>query len=161
MPTFALRPATPDDAEAIAAVWHGSWADGHRGNVPPELEAYRTLDQFRARVPPRLAMTTVAVIDGAVVGMVMVVDDEIEQVYVTAAARGTGVAAALLAHGEHQIAAAGHPVAWLAVAPGNARARRFYERSGWTDTGGLDYPAEIEGGSLTVPVRRYEKRVVT
>lgn len=161
MTTFALRPATPDDADAIAAVWHGSWADGHRGNVPPELEAYRTLEQFRTRVPPRLAMTTVAVIDGVIAGMVMVVDDEVEQVYVTAAARGTGVAAALLGHGERQIAAAGHPVAWLAVAPGNARARRFYERSGWTDTGGLDYPAEIEGGSLTVPVRRYEKRVIT
>jgi ribosomal protein S18 acetylase RimI-like enzyme len=91
--------------------------------------------------------------------MVMVAGDEIEQVYVTSAARGSGVAAALLGHGEHQIAAAGHPVAWLAVAPGNARARRFYERCGWVDTGGLDYPAEIDGGSLTVPVRRYEKRL--
>jgi hypothetical protein len=46
-------------------------------------------------------------------------------------------------------------VAWLAVVPGNARARRFYERSGWADDGGFDYVA----GEITVPCRRYVKRV--
>lgn len=49
--------------------------------------------------------------------------------------------------------------AWLSVAVGNARARRFYERSGWTDAAPIDYRAEIAGGTLPVPCRRYEKRV--
>ena len=49
--------------------------------------------------------------------------------------------------------------AWLAVAAGNARARRFYERSGWRDAGAFDYAAEIAGGTIAVPCRRYERRL--
>jgi hypothetical protein len=45
---------------------------------------------------------------------------------------------------------------WLAVVAGNARARRFYERNGWRDAGAIDYAAEIRGGTLPVPCRRYE-----
>ena len=67
----------------------------------------------------------------------MVVGDEVEQVYVGATARGTGLAATLLSEAEAQVAAAGHDTAWLAVATGNARARRFYERCGWVDEGDL------------------------
>ena len=37
-----LRPAQSDDVEDIATVWHAGWADGHRGNVPIELEQHRT-----------------------------------------------------------------------------------------------------------------------
>jgi hypothetical protein len=46
-------------------------------------------------------------------------------------------------------------VAWLAVVTGNARARRFYERSGWADDGELDYVAD----GVAVPCRRYVKRL--
>jgi len=162
MTSFELRVATSDDTEAIAQVWYTGWADGHRGNVPVELEAHRNLDQFRARVPARIATTTVAVNPGGpggtVVGFVVVHDAEIEQIYVAAATRGSGIADALLRHGEHQIAAR-FPIAWLAVVAGNARARRFYERSGWSDAGAIDYPAEIGGGTLVIPTRRYEKPV--
>jgi len=82
----------------------------------------------------------------------------VEQVYVAAAARGTGVAAELLGHGE-SIVARQADVAWLAVVAGNARARRFYERQGWHDAGPITYLAEVEGGRLEVPCRRYECRV--
>jgi hypothetical protein len=44
-------------------------------------------------------------------------------------------------------------------ATGNARARRFYERNGWYDAGDLAYQAQIAGGSITVPCRRYEKHL--
>jgi hypothetical protein len=54
---------------------------------------------------------------------------------------------------------AGHARAWLAVATGNARARRFYERSGWTDDGAFDYPAATEAGPIPVPCHRYVKDV--
>ncbi|HEX7425551.1 MAG TPA: hypothetical protein VF328_00700, partial [Mycobacterium sp.] len=53
------------------------------------------------------------------------------------------------------IGAAGHAVAWLAVATGNDRARRFYERCGWTDEGAFDYAAATESGSTPVPCHRY------
>jgi GNAT superfamily N-acetyltransferase len=67
----------------------------------------------------------------------MVVDDEIEQIYVASEHRGTGAATELLLHAERRVAANGFLAAWLAVVDGNVRARRFYERNGWTD-GGAD-----------------------
>jgi ribosomal protein S18 acetylase RimI-like enzyme len=153
-----LRPATSDDVDAIAEVWHRGGRDGHLGHVPDALLPHRGLVHFRERVPPRLPATTVATIGGRIVGFVTVHDDEAEQVFVAAEARGQGVADALLRHAERVIAG-GYDTAWLAVAVGNARARRFYEKSGWRDAGPLDYAAEIKGGSIPVPCRRYEKRV--
>jgi GNAT superfamily N-acetyltransferase len=154
----ALRAATPGDVEAIAAVWHQGWRDGHLGHVPEGLHPHRLLEHFRVRVPPRLPQTTVASVASAIVGFVTVHGDEVEQVYVAEGARGGGVASLLLRHAEQTVSAR-FAVAWLAVATGNARARRFYEKSGWRDTGGFDYPAEIPGGTLPVPCQRYEKDV--
>jgi len=102
-------------------------------------------------------VTTVATIESQVVGFVMVCDDEIEQIYVAEAARGGGVAAALLQHGENLIAAR-FDLAWLAVVAGNTRARRFYARHGWRDAGTIQYAAQIENGTFLVESRRYEKR---
>jgi hypothetical protein len=42
---------------------------------------------------------------------------------------------------------------------GNGRARRFYERDGWIDQGPIDYPAVSDRGPISVPSRRYVKRV--
>ncbi|MCY1144461.1 GNAT family N-acetyltransferase [Actinoplanes sp. Pm04-4] len=106
-----------------------------------------------------MADTTVAVVEGVVAGFVMVAGDEVEQVYVGTSFRGGGIAGVLLGEAERLVAAGGHTDAWLAVVPGNARARRFYERSGWTDAGAFDYEAEHEGGAILVPCRRYTKRV--
>ena len=135
-PGPTLRPATPDDVEAIATVWHRGWRDGHLGHVPDALLPHREIAHFRERVPPRIPTTTVATIGSAVVGFVTVHEDEAEQVI-----------------------AERFDTAWLAVVAGNARARRFYERNGWHDAGGFDYGAEIRGGTIPVPCRRYEKRV--
>ena len=93
-----------------------------------------------------------------IVGFVTLHEDEVEQLYVAASARGGGVAAVLLRHGEKLIAER-YPTAWLAVAVGNARARRFYARQGWSDAAALDYPAETAAGQIIVPCRRYEKVV--
>jgi ribosomal protein S18 acetylase RimI-like enzyme len=156
--TLALRPAVPEDAEAIAVLWHAAWRDGHVGHVPDDLLPHRRLEDFQRRAPQKIAGSTVATMDGRIVGFVTVKDDEVEQVYVSADARGTGVAGTLLRHGE-AVVARRYPVAWLSVAVGNARARRFYEKSGWRDAAAIEYRAEIEGGTLAVPCRRYEKAV--
>jgi GNAT superfamily N-acetyltransferase len=157
-PGLSLRPATSDDVEAIATLWHLAWRDGHLGHVPDALLPHRGPIHFRERVPPRIPTTTVATLASSVVGFVTVHEDEAEQVYVAANARGGGVANALLRHAE-QVIAERFETAWLAVVAGNARARRFYERNGWRDAGGFDYGAEIRGGTIPVPCRRYEKRV--
>jgi ribosomal protein S18 acetylase RimI-like enzyme len=153
---LTLRPASADDADAIATVWYRAWIDGHRGHVPEALLPYRRLADFRERVPGRLPATTVATLDSRVVGFVTVREDELEQIFVDGSARGAGVAAALLRHGEEAIGVR-FAKAWLAVAEGNSRARRFYERQGWSDCGGFDYAAETAGGSVPVPCRRYQK----
>jgi ribosomal protein S18 acetylase RimI-like enzyme len=161
MPVSGLRPATAQDAEAVATIWYGGWRDGHLGSVPEALLAARTPESFRSRAAQRVGDTTVAVVGAAqeVAGFVMVVHDEVEQVYVSAGHRGSGVAGLLLAEAERLVAAAGHRRAWLAVVPGNARARRFYERCGWADEGLFDYAAAVPGGTIAVPCHRYVKPV--
>jgi len=154
-----LRPATADDAPAIARIWYYGWRDGHLGHVADELVALRTRESFDQRAAARVADTIVATVDGVVAGFIMVVGDEVEQVYVAGEHRGTGLAAALLTEAERLVAANGRDRAWLAVAPGNARARRFYERRGWIDEGLFDYPAATADGPMAVPCRRYVKRV--
>jgi putative acetyltransferase len=57
------------------------------------------------------------------------------------------------------VAATAHDVAWLAVAIGNARARAFYEKAGWTNAEDLPYEVVALGETFVSPCRRYEKRV--
>jgi len=152
-----LRPATLADAAEIARIWREGWRDGHLGHTPPALVEARTDASFDRRAVERVPQTTVATVDGDVVGFTVVVDDEAEQVYVDRAARGSGVAGLLLAEAARQVAAAGHARVWLAVAAGNTRARRFYERSGWVDTGAFDYQADGPDGPIAVPCHRYER----
>ena len=152
---ITLRAADAGDAPAIARIWHAGWPDGHIGNVPDALLAFRDEASFIRRAAERIADTTVALVSGEVVGFTMVVADELEQIYVAASHRGLGVADALIADAERRIRAAGHDRAWLAVVPGNARARRFYERRGWTDEGRFEYPAETGGEPVQVPAQRY------
>ena len=156
-PDLAVRPATADDVTVLARIWHQGWGDAHQGNVPEALYAYRTEDSYPARVRDRLPRTLVADRAGLVLGFVVVVDDEVEQVYVDRAARGAGVARALLGRAEQVIAGRGHRTAWLAVVAANAPARTAYERTGWVDSGPVDYDAEVPGGTIPVPCRRYEK----
>jgi GNAT superfamily N-acetyltransferase len=154
---YVVRKATLNDADAVARIWHLGWMDGHLGNVPPELIPYRTEAQFLTRARDRVDVTWVAESrDGQLVGFVVVKDDEVEQLYVDRSARGTGVAAMLLRTGEAEIRRAGHRRAWLAVVAGNQRARSFYARLGWRDSGPMSYLAETEAGPMPVPTHRYE-----
>ena len=150
-----LRQARPDDVAAVASIWRDGWADGHVGHVPTELVAIRTPESFVTRAAARRADTTVAEVNGEIAGFVMVSGDEVEQVYVAAGHRGSGVAAILLTEAARRVAANGHRRAWLAVATGNARARRFYERQGWVDEGRFDYPAPSDAGRIPVDCHRY------
>jgi len=152
-----LRPAAAADTDAVVEVWSSGWRDAHDGHLPEALVAHRSEATFRARIPEILATTTVATVDDRAVGLVVTTHDEIEQLYVARAHRGTGVAAALLRHGEATIAEVHHR-AFLAVVEGNTRARRFYERNGWHDAGPFDYHAWTTADErIAVPCRRYEK----
>ena len=152
-----LRRALPEDAPTIAEIWHLGWRDGHLGFVSQELIEARHEDSFRTRAARRVNDTTLAVVQGQIAGFVMVVDNEVEQFYVSALHRAKGVADVLMADAERQIKDAGYSSAWLAVVAGNARARRFYERRGWSDSGLFEYGAAGDYGPIPVPSHRYVK----
>jgi len=156
-----LRPAQPEDAPVVAEVWQAAWHDGHRGHVPDALIEARDPAYFRQRAAELVDHLTVAEDDGdagELLGVLLMDDDELQQIMVTAAARGRGVGGLLLAEAERQVVAAGHDEIWLAVVPGNATARRFYEAHGWVDRGEESYDAvTLGGGTVAVPVCRYVK----
>lgn len=156
---ITLRPADAEDPARIAQIWYDGWQQAHRGRVPDALVAIRTRESFDRRAIDLLSTTTVAVVDGAPVGFVMIEDDEVTQVYVADQHRGAGVADALLTEAERRIAAAGHGRAWLAVVAENERARRFYQRRGWQDAGRFDHQAPGPDGPVSVPAHRYVKNL--
>jgi ribosomal protein S18 acetylase RimI-like enzyme len=155
----SLRRGRTEDGREIAEIWHRGWRDAHLGLVPEELVEVRTEESFRARASERASEATVAVVGDAIAGFVMVVDDEVEQVYVSASHRGSGIADLLLTEAERQVRANGHAKAWLAVVPGNTRARSFYERAGWRDEGLFMHAAPTEQGPVATPCHRYTKSV--
>ena len=94
-------------------------------------------------------------------GFVVVVDDEVEQVYVDRRWRGRGVAELLLRHAEAVIGQGGRRTAWLAVVAGNTRARRFYARLGWQDRGSFTYQAQTATSTFAVPPTATSARSAT
>jgi len=153
-----LRPATPEDALRVAEVWRTAWHDGHRGHVPEALIEARDPAYFRTRAHELTDQVTVAADGEQLLGVLIVKDDELVQLMVTAAARGRGVGGLLLAEAERQVTEAGYDEIWLAVVPGNTTARRFYEGNGWVDRGEETYSAVALGEEpVPVPVLRYVK----
>ena len=86
-------------------------------------------------------------------------DDELHQIFTSPAARGTGTAQALIADAEARVAAAGHPKIWLDAAIGNDRARRFYEKCGWTMRGEEIVDLFTQEGPLPTRLWVFEKAV--
>jgi ribosomal protein S18 acetylase RimI-like enzyme len=155
----SMHPRDPhaDEIDALAELWLEGWQDAHRDILPVELARLRTLETFRERLHAGLAETRVVGPRGAPVGFTMLKADELYQVYVSRAARGTGVASTLLADAEQRLAARGVATAWLACAIGNERAARFYEKQGWRRTDTRVYVTDTAEGAFELEVWRYEK----
>jgi aclacinomycin oxidase len=154
-----VRAATEEEVGRLAAIWHQGWHEAHAAILPAQLTRIRTLDSFRDRLRAALASVRVVGPPGEPSGFAMVQGDELYQLFVTASARGSGVAAALVAEAEARLAAAGVEIAWLACAIGNERAARFYEKCGWRRTATMINPLDTPDGLLPLEVWRYEKRL--
>lgn len=153
---MVIRDASTLDVEVLARLWHDGWQDAHARILPAELARHRTLDSFAQRLGEALTSVRVAVAQCGVVGFVMTHEDELYQLYVAAASRGAGVAAALLADGERTIAKA-HATAWLACGIGNDRAARFYAKHGWRSAGTMVSELPTPDGVFRLEVWRFEK----
>jgi ribosomal protein S18 acetylase RimI-like enzyme len=156
---MTVRPAEPSEIDHLARLWHDGWQDAHASLAPPGLAQARTLASFRQRLAAALDDTRVAGPAGAPLGLCMLRDDELYQLYVAREARGSGVAAALLADGEVRLAARGIATAWLACAVGNDRAARFYDKCGWHRTRTTVNRLETQDGIFEIDIWRYEKSV--
>lgn len=154
-----VRAALADELDALARLWLETWREAHEAIIPRALTRLRTLPSFRDRLAALLPQIRVVGPKGAPLGFAIVKDDELYQLFVAATARGSGVAAALLADAEARLAAAGVTTAWLACAIGNDRAARFYEKNGWARVGTAMIPAETSEGPFPLEVWRYEKTV--
>jgi GNAT superfamily N-acetyltransferase len=152
-----VRPAAAGEIDCLAAIWYDGWQDAHAQIVPAELTRLRTRGSFRDRLQAALANVRVIGPPGAPVAFSILKDDELYQLFVSAPARGSGVAAALLADAEARLSASGVATAWLACAIGNERAARFYEKCGWHRAGTVINQAETAQGTFPLEVWRYEK----
>ncbi|MEO3827911.1 GNAT family N-acetyltransferase [Actinomadura sp. B10D3] len=154
-----LRAARQDDVPRLAPLWRAAWLDGHAGHVPDELMEVRGPEHFEVHAEKYAPSTIVAVDEeDRLLGLIILGDDdgEVIQLAVDRSVRGGGVGGALLRSAEERFAGR-HSEAWLAVVPGNTRARRFYEFHGWRDMGPMTYSAPTATGSVDVPVHRYVK----
>lgn len=156
---MTIRAAAPDEVDRLASLWFDGWQDAHLEILPAALRRFRTLESFRDRLRAALPDVRVAGAPGEPVGFAIVKGDELYQLYVSAAARGTGVAAILIADAEARIARSGAAIAWLACAIGNTRAARFYEKHGWQRIGTMVSELETPEGIFPLEVWRYEKHV--
>jgi GNAT superfamily N-acetyltransferase len=141
-----IRPARPDDAEAIAAVvieGDETFADfAPPGWHAPPYEA--ELEYARDAIASPHRWTAVAVSDGEVVGYATFVSGvltkrrthepglaHLGRLFVRKTYWGTGVATTLHNEAIAAAAARGFIAMRLFTPSAHARARRFYEREGW------------------------------
>lgn len=151
------RPALPADLDPLARLWHEGWREAHLAHVPAELTARRTLQSFRARLESFGDDLRTAGPEGAPLGFCAIRADELDQLFVAPEARGTGLAATLLADGEARLAARGVRRPHLLCVIRNTRAARFYERHGWKNMGISREAVATEDGPFAFDVLRFEK----
>lgn len=138
-----IRDAGVAEIDRLAKIWNDGWQDAHARILPEELARVRTLESFGERLAAALGDVRVADASGDPVGFCILKGDELYQLFVSASARGKGIAAALVADAEERLADAGVETAWLACAIGNERAARFYEKWGWRRTGTIVNPRRL------------------
>jgi ribosomal protein S18 acetylase RimI-like enzyme len=146
-----VRPLAPDDAPAVGRLHVRAWQAAYRGIMPDDfLDGLRADDREAmwrriASEPPARSFLFVVERDAEVVGFASVGPanpptdgDGIGELYainVDPDAWGSGAGAALLVEATDGLRRLGFEAAVLWVLPANQRARRFYERNGWSATG--------------------------
>lgn len=155
--TVTFRTMTKADLAAAAALWHEGWHDGHAAICPPALTRQRTEASFRDRLSRDVANARVALRADRVAGFHILKDNELYQFFVAPAERGSGLARLLMQDAETALRMADHDRAWLACTVGNARAARFYEKTGWTRMATERMEFETADGPFALDAWRYEK----
>jgi RimJ/RimL family protein N-acetyltransferase len=164
------EPATAD-VPALGRLHAEAWQAAYEGQMPAELLAGITVERrttmwqrilgSERRDRQRIA---IADIDGEAVGFAWTGPcrdedgpegaGELFAINVSPKHWGSGAGAALLDAAHSALSDEGFTQAVLWVLPGNARARRFYERSGWIADG---VTREERDGEFVIPEVRYAR----
>ena len=143
---LTTRPATSDDALAVARVHVRAWQDGYRGLVANEyLDALRPEDRADRYTlgssDPSQPYTIVAIVDDIVCGFATTGPCRDEDagantgqllaLHVDPRAWGLGVGRRLIEEARARLHSLGFTDAVLWVLVGNERAQRFYRSDGW------------------------------
>jgi GNAT superfamily N-acetyltransferase len=154
-----IRDVNSTEIGQLAKIWFDGWQDAHARIVPVSLARLRTLQSFEERLRAASTGVRVAVAAGAPVGFYFLKGAELYQFYVSSNARGSGIAAVLMADAEARLCEHGVHTAWLACAIRNDRAARFYEKCGWIRTGTVTDDVEVPGGTFALEVWRFENSI--
>lgn len=155
-----FRPAQAGDHPAIASLWHIAWHEAHDLLMAPEIVAMRNLSTFVTRLDGLIDNALVAVTNDRITGFSAILANEIDQFYVDADSRGTGLAQELMAATETALAEKGVTDAVLQCAKGNIRAHRFYEKCGWFDSGVEDHEIWMpDNSSVRYPTHIFTKQL--
>jgi GNAT superfamily N-acetyltransferase len=140
-----VRFAEPADCREIAEVHNRTWQVAYRHAFPPEVLGGLSLDEREAQWRQRIedeAVVWVAEMRGRVVGFASVGPSRTEEgvgelyaIYVLPEALGRGAAHELMGAAKAWFGSEGYSTAMLWVLADNPRARRFYEREGWSEDG--------------------------
>ena len=136
-----IRPATVEDAAALAAVEVGAMLAGY-AEFAEDLSRLPSIAEevaaWRGVLHDGAAQVWIAEADGAAAGLVACSPGRLDELMVLPEQWGSGVGGALLAHGEAALREQGARAATLWLYEENARARGFYEHRGWTLDAGAD-----------------------
>ena len=171
--SLVVRPAVVDDADGIARVQVLAWQGAYRGIMPAEFLDTLSVDERAADARTVLSSassgraTLVGLVDDRIAGFIAVgwcrddsIATEVSQLWalnVEPDAWGIGLGDLLISAGTEQLRSFGRPEAVLWVVEANARARRFYERHGWT-ADDASQALKIPGAPIEV---RYERIVAS
>lgn len=171
-PTALVRPARVGDEPGIARVHVASWQDAYRGHMPADYLAALDVDQraeaWHQRLPAARRSrgdVLVAICGGDIVGFAHFGSSrdqdadpgrtgEIGAIYLQPESIGQGFGRLLMKRAVAGLAGHGYANATLWVLEGNTRARRFYERAGWTPDGAAKTD---HSRSFPIPEVRYRR----
>ena len=133
-----IRLAGPDEAEMLFEIQKAASLAGLGHIFPADRFPYpddAVRERWREVVAGPEHQALVAETDGEAVGVAAIEGDWLNGFYVLPDGWGSNVAPALHEAVVDSIRAAGAATAHLWVLEANARARRFYERLGWSENG--------------------------
>lgn len=150
---LTIRRANIEDAAALAALSKQTFFDTFTGTCTEEdmqgfLEEYFNTDQVKKELLNENDFYFFAEIDGVPAGYLRMMEDysnfelmkkwkalELKRIYVDKPFHGKGIAQQLINFIESFAKENKYEVIWLGVWEHNVRAKRFYEKSGFTDSG--------------------------